>query len=278
MATPASKGKAIAVGKPLPAPPPSAAKPPLKPVRVKSRGIKNSSHKPEPEPAPAPPKNPVQAPKTPAPKDPEPGAKKFAKGELMLPTNDGAVINNLIVRTADDGPPAEPVSDTVKVLTRLSAAISSGKDLSDIKTDIVRIISNQPEKADMFQGVLNTVDQELTADMVEVRAIVSKELKRAVQSGKSTVAECLAIYNIANAIIEKNQAKSAKMNKPVDSANLQKVDVSRMESEHFVQQKWEGTTPQGRQIIRMKLFELKRHVAVEIEQRKEAEEPVIDVK
>ena len=200
---------------------------------------------------------------------------------MLLPTNDGAVVNNLMARKMGVGPPAEPVSEIVNVLTRLSQAFASGADISDIKTSLVRIISNQPEKADMLQGVMNTLDHVRTADWAEVRALVEKELKRAVLNGEATTSECLAIYNIANAAIEKNQAKSAKMNKPVDSANLQKVDVSQLESEHFVQQKWEGTTPQGRQIIRMKLFELKRHVAVEIEQAKEEEEeeePVIDVK
>ena len=283
MNTPASKGRAVATGKPLPTPAP-AAKPPLKPVRVKSRGIKNSSHRTEPAPAPAPvPKNPDPKPKTPEPKNPEPSpeTKRFAKPELLLPTNEGAVVNNLIARTMDDGPPAEPVSEIVNVIIRLSQAFASGADISDIRTSLVRIISNQPEKADMLQGVMNTLDHVRTADWAEVRALVEKELKRAVKSGKATTSECLAIWNIANTAIEKNQAKSAKMNKPVDSANVQKVDISQIESEHFIQQKWEGTTPQGRQIIRMKLFELKRHVAVEIEQRKkeeEEEEPVIDIK
>lgn len=197
---------------------------------------------------------------------------------MVPPINEGAVVNNFIARTLeDDGPSAEPVSATVKVLTRLSDAVSTGSDISDIKTDIVRIISNQPEKADMFQGVLNTIDQERTADMVEVRAIVEKELKRAVKNGRATTSECLAVWNIANAVIEKNQAKSAKMNKPVDSNDLQKVDINRIESEHVAQQRWEGTTPQGRQIIRMKLFELKRHVAVEIEQMRD-DEPTTDIK
>lgn len=277
MTTPASKGRAVASGKPLPAPAP-AAKQPLKPVKVKSRALKNSAHKPA---APAPPKDPEPPPKTPDPKNPDPAPedKKFAKPEMMLPTTPSAVVNNLIARKMNDGgPPAEPISNTVKVLTRLSSAVSSGSDISDIKTDIVRIVSNQPEKADIFQSVLNCVDQERTSDMVEIRAIVEKELKRAVQSGGLTTTECLAVWDIANTIIEKNQAKSAKMNKPVDSSNIQKVDVSRIETEHLVQQKWEGTTPQGRQIIRMKLFELKRHVAVEVEQAKEEEEPAIDVK
>lgn len=199
----------------------------------------------------------------------------------MLPTNDGAIINNLVARTMDDGPPAEPVNELVMVLTRLSQAFCTGADISDIKTSLVRIISNQPEKADMIQGVMNTLDHVRTADWAEVRALVEKEIKRAVKSGKATVAECLAIYNLANAAIEKNQAKSAKMNKPVDSSSIQKVDVSQIETAHLIQQKWEGTTPQGRQIIRMKLFELKRHVAVDIQQSKEEEEkeePVIDVK
>jgi len=275
LATPASKGRAVASAKPVPVPAP-ATEAPLKPVRVKSRGLKNSCSIQPPEPAP------TTSPPTPVVPTPDPDTKKFAKANMMLATSNEVVVNNLISRKLNDpnAPKVEPISNTINVLSRLSAAISSGHDITDIKTDIVRIVSNQPDKADMFQGILNCVDQERTADMVEIRGVVEKEMKRAVKSGGLTVTECLAVWDIANTIIEKNQAKSAKMNKPVDSNSVQKVDISRLEDEHFLEQKWEGTTPQGRQIIRMKLFELKRQVAVEIEQNKkeEEEEPVIDVK
>ena len=214
-----------------------------------------------------------------------PEGRKFAKSELMMPTSKEAVVNNLMTRKLNDGgPPAEPISNTVKVLVRLSQAVSKGDSIDDIKTDIVRLVAHQPEKTDIFQSVLTCVDRERTADMVEIRAGVEKELKRSVLSGGLTVSESLAVWDIANNIIKENQAKAAKNNKGVDAANVEKVDAHSLETEKVIRQKWEGTTPQGRQIIRMKLFELKRYVAAEIEQAKskdepeEKEEPVIDVK
>lgn len=210
---------------------------------------------------------------------PPPEDKKLAQASMVLATSDDAVISNLLSRKRDEPDnPLEPVSNTVKVLSRLSEAISNGQDIAPIRTEIVRIVSNQPEKADVFQGVMNVVDQERLADMTVMRARVEKELKRAVNSGGLTYGECIAVWNLTNAVIEKIQSKAAKLNKPVDSGTvISKVDVSQVQSEKLLHDKWEGTTPQGRQIIRMKLFELKRHVAVEIEQHT-APQPVIDVK
>lgn len=202
----------------------------------------------------------------------------------MLPTSSSAIVNNLLAREVNDpSGPVEPVSDTVKTLIRLTAAVSKGEDISDIKTDIVRIVSHQPEKADVFQSVLNLIDQERTTDMVEIRAEVEKQLKRAVKRGDLTTQECLAVWEIANGIIKENQSKAAKLNKPMDTFTVvEKVDYHQVHAERVVQQKWEGTTPQGRQIIRMKLFDLKRHVQAVMEQQplpsEEEAEPVIDVK
>jgi len=197
-----------------------------------------------------------------------------------MPSSNTAVIANLLSRKRDEpGSPVEPISDTVRMVARLSNAISKGQDIAPVKTDMVRIISNQPEKSDLFQALMNFVDQERLADMIVTRARVEKEIKRDVESGALTYSECMAVWQFTNSIIETIQNKAAKLNKPVDStAVFEKVDVNRLQSDQINREKWEGTTPQGRQIIRMKLFELKRYVAVEIEQQKEqATQPAINV-
>ena len=253
--------KATAKPKPPPAPA-QAAKPAPKPVKVKGRGVKNSAPKPESPPA-KPADKPVETTKKPKP-------------EMVVPTSPADIVNNLIARKQDDpnAPPVEPVSETVNTLVRLNSAISKGADIGEFKSDIVRIVSHQPEKADVFQSVLNLIDQERTTDMVEIRAGVEKDLKRAVKAGGLTTSECLAVWQLANNIIKENQAKAAKLNKAVDSITVvEKVDYHQIHAERVIQQKWEGTTPQGRQIIRMKLFDLKRHVQA----AQQPEQPVIDV-
>jgi hypothetical protein len=259
VAKPKLKPKPQAAAPPADTPPSSP--PPSKPVKVKTKG-------------PAAP--------------PSKTAAGFAKPEVMMPTSPTAVLNNLIAReTTTPSGPLEPVSETVNTLVKLTNAMSRGEDISGIKNDIVRISSHQPEKAEVYQSVLNLINQERVTDAVVSRATVEKVLKRSAKRGDLSTSECLAVWEISNNIIRDHESKAAKQNKPVDTVtSVDKVDFQTIEFERIVQEKWEGTTPQGRQIIRMKLFDLKRKILAEKassdknvneDESEEAENPTIEV-
>lgn len=256
MATPAPKGFAVAKApaiKPVPAP---TAEPPKKPVRVKSRGIKKS----------------VPEPITPAP-GPDPDT------TIANPVKPTTAIANSLLNSApfDATGPLEPISDSVIMLQHVTKAMSTGEDIGKCKTDLIRIISHQPEKADVYQGILNQIEQERTTDAVVMRAQVERELKRLANQGKLTASDCITIWQMCNRTIAENRASAAKNTKSVDTVTIvEKVDLQKLQAERTIHQKWEGTTPQGRQIIRMKLFDLKRQVSASL-QAKEAES-VIDIK
>lgn len=180
---------------------------------------------------------------------------------LVPPTSATAIINNLVARELlNSSGPVEPVSATVGILSRLIRAMSGGEDIADIKEALTRIVTNQQEKAKIYASVLNQIDQERSMDWIIVRAQVEKLVKRASLRGDMSTPELMAVWHLANDSITTTQNRQDKT-ESVDTVTIvEKVDVSRQESEHSAQQRWENTTPQGREIIRKKLFTLKREV------------------
>ena len=183
---------------------------------------------------------------------------------MVPPTSAAAVINNLIAEDIlNPATPLEPVSHTHDVLAALVAGMSKDGDIASVKDELTRIAANQTEKADVITTVLNQIDHERLADMLFMRAKMEKHLKRAASRGEINTSQAMAIYGLADETIKAIQAKQAKT-KPVDSGTtVAKVDSSQQIAERHAADRWEGTTPQGREIIRKKLFTLKRMVMAE---------------
>jgi hypothetical protein len=204
-------------------------------------------------PAPPPPKNRF----TPRPKPiPTP------RPEPMLPNSPAAVLNNLLVREiTNPSGEDEPLSPTVQVLVRLTEGLSTGSDISDIRNEITRIAQHQPEKADLYNAVVNLIDQERATDAIVMRGSTEKIIKRAARRGDLSTGEALAVWKMASEIIKEVQDKQADGHKGVDTVTIvEKVDYAKQQVERTVQQKWENTSSQSREIIRKKLFDLKRQL------------------
>jgi hypothetical protein len=182
----------------------------------------------------------------------------------MEPGSPEAVLNNLMVRElTDPSGPMEALSPTIGTLKKLVNGLTYGNDISDIKRDITRIAQHQPEKSDVFNAIINLIDQERVADAVEMRAGTEKILKRAVKRGDLSTGEALVVHRLTNNIIQEVLARQADSNKGVDTVTIvEKVDYARQHVERSIQQKWDGTSPQGREIIRKKIFELKKEVSM----------------
>jgi hypothetical protein len=180
----------------------------------------------------------------------------------MEPTTPEAVLNNLLVRElCDPSGPTEPLSPTIGILKKLTVGLTNGSDISAIKNDILRIVQHQPEKADVFNAVMNLIDQERVADAVEMRAGIEKLIKRAVQRGDLNTAQAMVVWKMTDSIIQDVRQKQTEDTKGVDTVTIvEKVDYAQRKMERSIQQKWEGTSPQGREVIRKKIFELKKEI------------------
>jgi hypothetical protein len=180
----------------------------------------------------------------------------------MEPGTPEAVMNNLLVREiSDPSGPLEPISRTIGTLQYLVHGLTEGTEITGIRSEITRISQHQPEKIAVFNAAMNLIDMERAADAAEIRGGVEKILKRSVRRGDLSTGEALVLLKYSNGVIQEVRDRVTEETKGVDTVTvIEKVDYTQQHVEKSVQQKWEGTSPQGREIIRKKLFELKKTV------------------
>lgn len=178
---------------------------------------------------------------------------------MMEPFSSAAILNNLVCREIlDPSGPLEPISPTVIGLQLTVKAITEGADIEPYRESIQRVTANQPEKGDIIRSYLNQIDHEILADMAVMRANAIRVVKRSTGRHDVSVNEALVIWRMCNEQMPSLQ-KSLAENKPVDSFTVvEKIDLNKQQIERTVQKRWEGTTPQGRELIRKKLWEIKR--------------------
>lgn len=183
------------------------------------------------------------------------------KPVIAMGSSPQAVMNNVIAREiADPSGPIEPVSPTVKVLTRLVSGLMTDGDIEDVKAALTRIASHQQEKADLFAAIMNQIDQERVGDFLEIRCHQEKVLKRSAVRGDMTTQDAVNIWHIANNVIATCQANQKHVKTMDTVMTVDKVDQRSGALEQTIKQRWEGTTPQGREIIRKRLFGIKREL------------------
>lgn len=189
----------------------------------------------------------------------------LGKPSMMDPMSPHAVVNNLVSRDAlDPKESLEPLSETVTGLQKLVKAMSKGEDISLYRSHIQRVAANQPEKGDVVRAYVNQANHELLADMIEMRANAVRHIKRAIRRNDISVSESLVVWRMSNDQIPELTKSVADNDKAVDTVTvIEKIDCHRQQIERTVQQKWEGTSPQGREIIRKKLWELERKLDAE---------------
>ena len=215
---------------------------------------KKKSAKPQPPPQKKPTDPPPQKPTAPRKDQP-------FKPISVMPVTDDGVLNNLIARDIKNpfGPLDAP-SPTLRVLEGLVKGFSAGTDLGPVKEDIERITGNQVEKATLLEACLRQLDQERMAGLLIMRDNAERVVRRASGRNDLSTPEALTVWRLSqDGIVDcvKNLSKA----KPVDTLTVvQRVDIHQQKQDTATAERWEGTTPQGREIIRKKLHELKKRV------------------
>lgn len=193
------------------------------------------------------------------------GSNTLGRPTVLMPTSSHAVTNNLIVRDQlDPQEPLEPLSPTVLGLKELVEDMSQGRDISRHKEHIQQVAANQPEKGDVVRAYVNQANHELLADLTEMRANSVRHIKRATRRNDVTVSEALVIWRMCNDQMPDLTKGLSENDKAVDTVTvIEKIDYHRQQIERSVQKRWEGTTPQGRELIRKKLWELEQQLNAE---------------
>lgn len=192
------------------------------------------------------------------------GTHPMGRPEFMLPTSASAILNNVVCREIlDPSGELEPVSPTVTNLENTVRALSLGHDITPYKENIQRVASSQVEKSDVVRAYMNQIDRETIADLTVMRASSLRVIKSASRRNDLTVGEALVVWKMCNEQIPEIQKNlTEEQNKSVDTVTvIEKIDLNKQQIERSVQQRWEGTTPQGRELIRKKLWDLSRNLS-----------------
>lgn len=179
----------------------------------------------------------------------------------LMPMSDVAILNNLMASDIKNSTePLLPPSPTLKIMDVLVNGMTKGDNIEPIRLDIERISNNQVEKAALMQALENQLSMERSVMLHEMRFNAERVLHRASKNGKMTTAEALAVWRISQEGIVDGRTQQAKA-KPVDTVTVvNKVDIHQHQQDLAAAERFQGTTPQGREIIRKKLYELKKKV------------------
>lgn len=190
------------------------------------------------------------------------GTDSLGQPVFLPPTSPQAVLNNLLARDQlDPQEPLEPISPTVVGLQNTIRALTNATSIEPYRAHIQQVATNQPEKNDVIFGYVNQADQEYLVDLISIRHDAVRHVKRAIRRGDVSSHEAIVVWQHADNRIPAIKKELKDNTKPVDTATVvEKIDYHRQQTEHIVLKKWEGTTPQGRELIRKKLWKLKKEL------------------
>lgn len=221
--------------------------------------------RPVPQPLPAEPAPVPEAPAAPPPAQeavPVQRRPAFVPVPMMPDTPDG-VVNNLLVRELNQpGPDPVPAeSPTLRLLRLTVDALASGASLDNARNELSRVVANQDDKSRLLEALLNQLDHERLANWMESQAKVETFIHRAIRNGDLNSGEALVVYQMSTAKIAEIRSNLAKVKTGDGAAAMDRATVVETEKvERSLQRRWEGTTPQGRELIRKNLFKLKKEV------------------
>ena len=199
------------------------------------------------------------------PPDDKTGKKLPMRPVILLPNSDAAILNNLVCRElVNPSGPVDPPSPTVSLLAKTVQTIASGGDITPYKQHLERVTANQPEKAELVMAQLNQINDERIPRLVELQDNSERVIVQASRRSDVNVSEALVAWKLANqelALILK--AKQDNRGQPVDGkAAVDKINITQQSVDRVISEKWEYTSPQGREIIRKKLWEVKREMEI----------------
>lgn len=179
--------------------------------------------------------------------------------------SDFGVVTNLVSREIiDPSGPLDPQSPTVQLLRATVNAIANGDDISAYVDKLRRITSNQAEKSDLIVAQLNQIDDERIPGLVEIQDLTERVIRRACRRGDISTGEAMAAWRMVNQELSTLRASKDKQREKIVDGNsaIHKLDAASQQASSVTAVKWEYTTPQGRELIRKRLWEMKKEIIV----------------
>lgn len=184
--------------------------------------------------------------------------------ELVTPVPDKPVtdataqqlINMLAV---DDGQPPPP-NPVIEKLNSIVDALAKGENIAPYREFIERICSNLAEKNDLIKALLQQADHEALVKYISMRASGLHASELYAKRNKLTQIEALTFMKCGSDGIATLRA-CLNDGKPMDATGtIGKIDYHSQQSQRATEKRWEGTTPQGRELIRKHLWKVEREL------------------
>lgn len=177
----------------------------------------------------------------------------------LLPITEAAVLSNMMSDFIRQGGKPESPHKSIQTLDDLIAGVAGG-DIQAVKEEVMRLAANRVEKAALVESVLQEISYVRMLRHVQMRDASERVLHAATLSGDMKTDQAYAIYQMSQAAITEER-KALGNAKPVDAVTIiNKVDISHHAQDTQTQERWQNTTPQGREIIRKKLYDLETKV------------------
>lgn len=163
-----------------------------------------------------------------------------------------------VIRAGPVAEPVEPPSPTVTGLKKVVDAISHGKSLDDCKDSILLVATHQHEKSAVVQSYLRQIDFEKVADLESMEHDAMRMIKRAARNDTLTLDMALVVWKLCRDQLPELRRNIEVDAQAVDSTSVvNKIEQARQASDAAFEKRWEQTTPQGRELIRRRLWEMK---------------------
>ena len=191
-----------------------------------------------------------------------------AQGALMIPCprTPEEIVHNVILRQliADQAnpPEEEPPDEALELLRQIQEDKDAGKPLDKYVDPVTKIIQGQEaeERLTLSMARRQAVRQ-MQREMREVDK-VGRFLHRCVMSGKLTISESIVWHKMKMDSLRKQVEELSKRLEESGQSftveDITKMDYSLQVTEKTVSKQLEGTTPQGREIVRKIVFRARR--------------------
>lgn len=188
-----------------------------------------------------------------------PRKKPVAIAHPVMPTSEDAVLNNLLCRElADPTDYQEPPDPSLVVMDRVARAMLGGEDINRDSPAVQKLVAYLLEKSELYTALQVAHNLHELNEWTQTNAIAQKELRKLARRGDLKSYEYLALLRLGEGRAKMLKEELSNVH-PVDATTLiHRLDSGKQLSELKIEQKYRGTTPQGREIIRKQIFLFKQ--------------------
>lgn len=193
----------------------------------------------------------------------QPGTTRaVARPVEQLPVSRDAVLNNALVKEImNPSPDSEPEDLSLPVMREIVRAALEGKDLGEMEERIKQLSTMIHDKHALLQAIINGPHAlHEKYEWLAVRTRTDRELRKMARRGDLSSSELLVVAALASERIQEID-KEIRGAPPADPITVvHRIENNRKRDDASMAKVLEGTTPQGREIVRKQVYRIRKQV------------------